>query len=210
MRSRERKRPDRRWLPWSATGLAAGRSLSIKQQPLVEGLEARYLLSSVHLKPPSSNPSFTDLGLQLNATGALAGLGNGDVLITITAHANQTATCTNPSGANQPPGQNPAPVTVMGSESIPASEVKNGNVTFNVTTEKPPTTISPFLPNGQPNPQFGCPNPNWTETVTDLQFKDATITVEQGGIIVFTDTCTFSPSTSNGPVPNSTVTCMTS
>jgi hypothetical protein len=157
------------------------------------------LASSVHLKPPKGEPSFTDNGLTLTANGALAGLGNGDVLITLTARANATATCTNPAGATQPPGQNPAPVTVSGSQAIPQSEIKNGNVSFSVTTTGP---VSPIP--GAP----GCPNPKWTETITDLSFTSAVITVQQPpGTTVLTVSCTFSPATSNGPVPGGNVSC---
>lgn len=162
------------------------------------------LAANVHLKGgKNAEPSFTDNGLTLTAMGNLAGLGNGDVLVTLAATANATATCVNPgSGAHEPPGQNPAPVTVSGSQSIPDEEIKNGNVSFNVTTE-PPVTPVPGAPD--------CPNPNWTEYITDLSFTSATITVEQpAGTTVLTVVCTFNPPTSNGPVPAGNVTCTSS
>src|SRR5436309_4364585 len=112
--------------------------------------------SSVHLKGGhNAEPAFTDNGLTLTETGELAGLGNGDVLVTLTATANPTATCGNP-GSNtwQAPGQNPAEVTVTGTVSIPDSEIKNGNTPFSVTTDAPTTPVP-----GSPD----CPNPQLTE-----------------------------------------------
>jgi len=158
--------------------------------------------SSVHLKGgANSEPNFVDKGLTLNAAGSLAGLGNEDLLVTLSATAAATSTCTN-QGGNQAPGQNPAEVTVSGSQSIPAGEIKNGNVAFNVTTE-PPVSPIPGAP--------GCPNPNWTQTITDLSFTTATITVEQpAGTVVLTVQCTFSEPTTNGAVAGRDVSCTSS
>jgi hypothetical protein len=157
------------------------------------------LASSVHLKGGrNAEPAFTDNVLTLAASGDLSGLGNGDVEITLTATAAVTATCTN-QGQNQAPGQNPADITVSGSESIPQGEIKNGNLSFSVETD-PPVTPIPGAPE--------CPNPNWTEDITDLAFTSATITVEQPpGTLVLTVTCQFSSPTANGPVPGGNVSC---
>jgi len=171
-------------------------------------LAASAFASSVHLKGgANAKPSFTDNGLSLTASGALSGLGTGDVAVKLTAQANATATCTNPgSGGTQPPGQNPAPISVQGSQKIPQSSIdKNGNVPFSVTTTAPASTIA-----GAP----GCPNSQWVETLTDLSFTSAKIEVFQpansdgtGGTLVLTVNCTFNPATANGPVPSNTVTC---
>jgi hypothetical protein len=156
--------------------------------------------SNVHLKGgPNAEPTFTDLGLKLNAQGDLSGLGNENILITITARGLPTASCTNPAGATQPPGQNPAEVVLTGTEPISAGEIKNGTVHFDVTTAAP---VSPIA--GAPD----CPNPQWTEAITDVAFTSAVITVEQPvGTLVLTISCSFSSPTSNGSVPGSNVSC---
>jgi hypothetical protein len=160
------------------------------------------LAQSVHLKyGANSEPNYVDGGLSLNVAGALAGLGNEDILVTLSATADVTSTCTN-QGGNMAPGQNPAEVTVSGSQSIPASEIKNGNVSFNVTTVSPATPIA-CAP--------GCPNPNWRQDITDLSFTTGTITVEQpAGTTVLTVYCTFSAATANGAVSGDSVTCTSS
>ena len=153
------------------------------------------LATSVHWKHGS--PQFTDNGLTLTETGTLSGVGNGDLLVTLTATGNPTSVCSN-KGQHQPPGQNPAPVTLTGSESIPSSAIKNGNADYNVITNAP---VSPIP--GAPD----CPNSNWTETITDVAFTSASLSVEQNSAVVFTGTCTFITPTSNGSVPSSNFTC---
>jgi hypothetical protein len=155
--------------------------------------------ASVHLKGGrNAAVSFRDLGLALRVSGALSGLGGGDILISLSADADVTSTCTN-QGSNPAPGQNPAPLTVTGSQPIPEEEIKNGTVAFNVRTVAPSETIA-----GAP----GCPNPNWTESIDDLAFTSASLTVEQPvGTEVFSLECSFSPPTSDGNVPAGNVTC---
>ncbi len=141
------------------------------------------LAVSVHWKHGS--PSFHDNGLTLTESGTVSGVGGGDVLITLTAQANVNATCTN-GGSHQAPGQNPAPISVSGSQSFPASEIKNGNLTYSVTTNSPGSSVA-----GAPD----CPNSNWTEDINDLAFTSATLTVTQG-ITVFDapkSTCSLTP-----------------
>ena len=175
------------------------RRFSIALVVLLAGLAmtTAALASSVHFKA-KGGPFYTDNGLTLTESGTLTGLGNGDVLVTLTASGNPTATCTNPSGQNKPPGQNPASVTLTGSQAIPDSQIKNGNVDFSVTT-KPPESPIPGAP--------GCPGSNWTETITDVAFTSATFSVQQAGVTVLSGTCTFSSPTADGSVKSSNVSC---
>ncbi len=157
--------------------------------------------ANVHLKQ-NRNPTFVDNGLTLEAVGNLTGLGEGDVVIQLTSEdALPTATCTNPSGKTQPPGQNPAPVDVTGLQPIPETEIKNGNLGFDVETDEPVTPVP-----GAPD----CPNSQWTERITDVSFTNATIEVFQDDVLVLTVVCEFSEPTTNGAVPRANVSCTSS
>jgi hypothetical protein len=152
----------------------------------------------------------TDDGLTLSGTASYAGLGNFDSLQVLTATGNTASTCTN-GGGNQAPGQNPAPVTVVGATPVEADDIKNGNVTISISsTTEPPVTPVPGAP--------GCANPNWTEDINDVAFTTARIQLFQdqtpGDVafgrwetLVLTANCTFTPATSNGSVPASGFTC---
>jgi hypothetical protein len=148
--------------------------------------------SNVHLKPPNSSPSFIDNGITLTASGALAGLGNEDVIVNLGATGLIAEFCV--IGGGQPQRQEPAPASVAASGAIQASEVKNGNTTFMVTTPPPPP------------PDCG---PGATGGIASVSFTSATITVQQGEppATVLTVSCMFNPPTSDGDVPPQTVTC---
>lgn len=165
------------------------------------------MAASPHFKGRSPI-AFTDDGTTLTAKASYAGLGNFDSLQVLTATGNTVSTCTTPSGSNESPGQNPAPVSLVGSTPVDADDIKNGNVTITTTTAAPASPIP-----GAP----GCPNSSWTETITDVSFTSATIrlfqdqnagTGEFGAweTLVLTASCTFNPATSNGTVTSFTCT----
>jgi hypothetical protein len=161
---------------------------------------------SPHFKHGS--PQSSDGGLTLTSFGDLAGLGNGDLRLKLTASGNPTANCCNPSaGANscKVPGQNPAAATVTsGTTLIPSSELKNGTTPYSVTTNAPTTPIP-----GAPQ----CPSSSWVENITDMAFTQAALRIQQSsaaGLADFTDiisACiTYSSPTSNGTVSPGTFT----
>jgi hypothetical protein len=149
---------------------------------------------NVHL---IGEPTFTDAGEQLTASGKIAGLGSAPASVVLSATGNTTVTCTSP-GGNQAPGQNPGQVTVAGGPSPLSPGDSAGNRSFNVTTSEPPD------PSGK---QAGCPNNRWDADITDVAFTSATLTFRQGGSVVLTVQCTFSSPTTDGAVSSGNVSC---
>jgi hypothetical protein len=117
-------------------------------------------------------PNCSDNGLTATCTGRITGLGNFDVLIRLSASALVDTVCKAPGkNGTEAPGQNPAlTVNVSGGLLIDSSDIKNGNLSFTVTTTAPAT----------PSPsQVGCPNDNWTVRITNVTFSNGQLSVFQ-------------------------------
>lgn len=112
--------------------------------------------------------------------GALAGLGNEDLVINTTVEGFAVYQCQN-AGGNIAPGQNRV---LVGPSTVPTTidsdAIKNGNVSFvtNPNTLSAPTTVS--------GAAAGCPNPQWTGVNPDLTITGISMTIEQGGELLFT------------------------
>ena len=170
--------------------------------PLI-GFVSAAQAANVHLKGgKNAEPTFFDNGLTLEVIGAIAGLGNEDGLVTLVAQGNPIATCQNPgNGEHFPPGQNPAPVTLTGTQAFdPDDFAKNGNYTFNVETDAPETPVA-----GAPD----CPDLRWIEEIIDVAFTSATIIVEQPEhVTVLLVDCVINPPSSDGQIRSADVVCV--
>jgi phosphohistidine swiveling domain-containing protein len=111
----------------------------------------------------------------------MAGLGNFDVVVHTSVLGSAVYTCQN-QGGNQAPGQNKVLVgPATSTTSIPASEIKNGNLTF---TTNPAVLTAPATVSGT---TAGCPNPNWTGVNPVLTVTSISLTIEQPpGTTIFT------------------------
>jgi hypothetical protein len=127
-------------------------------------------------------------------SASLAGLGQETLVINVTASGSAVYQCSN-NGGNTAPGQNRVLVgPVTAPTTIPADQIKNGNVSFitNPAVLTAPTTVT--------GAEAGCPNPNWTGVNPVLTTTNITMTISQGGMLLFT--CTASnPNGLSGTVP---------
>jgi hypothetical protein len=115
-------------------------------------------------------PSCTDIGLQVQCTGKVAGLGGTTFEITIQAAGIATVECINPAG-QRAPGQDTA-VNVAGTTG-PLATPRNGQFVFTITTDSPaPLPATPT-----------CPNPMWTPVITDVAFTNATLSLFEDGAL---------------------------
>lgn len=127
-------------------------------------------------------------------TASMAGLGNEDVVLSLTVSGSAVYQCQN-AGGNIAPGQNKVLVgPVTSPTTIPGSEIKNGNLTFttNPAVLTAPSTVSAA--------EAGCPNPNWTGVNPTLTVTNISLTISQGGVLLFTCTAA-NPNGLSGSVP---------
>ena len=109
------------------------------------------------------SPKVVDHGTTLSVSCSVAGLGNEDVKVVVTATGTAVVDCRNP-GGNIAPGQRKT-VNVSGQQVI--TDVKNGRINFAVTTLAPAP------------PPDSCPNSQWTPILRDVQFTDADVAIFQ-------------------------------
>jgi hypothetical protein len=155
------------------------------------------MAASAHFKrggEPVCTISGSSTSKSTTCTATLAGLGNQDLNIETTVSGFAVYQCQN-GGGNTAPGQNRVLVgPVTAPTTIPASAIKNGNVTF---TTNPAVLTAPSTVTGA---QAGCPNSNWTGVNPTLTVTSIKLTIAQGGVTLFT--CTASnPNGLSGTVP---------
>lgn len=117
------------------------------------------------------------------ATGDLSGLGNVPATATLRVSTSFTYTCQN-KGGNVAPGQKSVLVVgPLGTQDLDNSD-HNGRATLNVTAFQgtPPTTVS--------GTAAGCPNGNWSGVNPVAGATTATLTITQGGKVIYTNTYT--------------------
>jgi hypothetical protein len=156
---------------------------------LVVAITASTAQAAVNVK---TEPRITFSGATATLTaGNFSGLGNVPASAELTVTGEATFFCTNPSGSNQPPGQNPVPA-----ESGSSGPVDLGNSDHNgrgtvagitAEVEFPPT----------PTPQeVGCGGKGstaWTVEEDELTATDAVLVITQpeGGTVVYCRTFTL-------------------
>jgi hypothetical protein len=113
-------------------------------------------------------PVCTDEGTTVECTGKVAGLGGTTFELIVSAPGTASVECANPAG-NVAPGQSFSTTTTGSSGPLPTP--RNGSFRFNLDS------VTPSAPAGS------CPNPKWTATVTDVEFGDATVTLEEDGVL---------------------------
>jgi hypothetical protein len=119
----------------------------------------------------AANPAVaTDLGTQLQITGTISGLGQEPLEVTVVADAVADVACFNPGNPDRRvPGQDTT-LTVVG-ETGEVTPNRQGRFILQAGTL---VTAEPVVTGAE-----ACPNPKWTADVTDVEFSNIRIFVEQ-------------------------------
>lgn len=156
---------------------------------LCGALSAVAIAASPHFKKggdPVCTVTQSGSSSSTTCSASLSGLGGGELDIDLTVGGSAVYQCQN-GGGNTAAGQNRVLVgPVTAPTTIPANQIKNGNVSF---TTNPAVLTAPTTVTGA---QAGCPNPNWSGVNPTLTVTDISMTIEQGGTLLFT--CTASNS----------------
>jgi hypothetical protein len=146
------------------------------------------LASSPHFKKggsPTCTITSSGASASVTCSASLSGLGQETLNINLTVSGFAVYQCQNPSTKNTPPGQNRVLVgPVTAPTTIPADQIKNGNVSF---TTNPAVLTAPTTVSGT---AAGCNNDKWTGVNPTLTVTDISLTIAQGGATLFT--CTAS------------------
>jgi hypothetical protein len=128
----------------------------------------------------------------------ITGLGNDDLLATVTVSGSAVYQCQN-AGGNTAPGQNKVLIgPAVTPTFIDSSAIKNGNLTLvtNPTVLSAPSTVS--------GSAAGCPNPNWTGVNPVVTVTSISLVIEQPpGTVIFN----CSKSDANGLTGSVALTC---
>jgi len=140
----------------------------------VLGLSVALGAESPHYKPGRAPICAinTATGTATCSSGAVTGLGNEDIRITVSFGATADTFCHNPGNSLIVPGQNPTGVVASASITISGDQVKNGNVTIPAISA---TAIVP-VPSAA---GAGCPNGNWTVTLGPVVYGPGSYVFEQ-------------------------------
>ena len=108
--------------------------------------------------------------------GVATGVGGYDgITLEIIGIGIPEVTCSN-NGGNEAPGQNPSMVSVDGSQYISPDQIdsttKKGKTPVSVSADEASLVLS--------GTEGGCPNDNWTATVTSITWTGAIINVYEG------------------------------
>jgi hypothetical protein len=139
--------------------------------------------ASPHFKPggsPVCTVSIDGSTARTTCRAVLAGLGNDNLLATVTVSGFAKYQCRN-AGGNTAPGQNKVLVgPVVAPTHIDSGAIKNGNLTLvtNPAVLSAPSTVS--------GSAAGCPNPNWTGVNPVLTVTSISLVIEQPpGTVIF-------------------------